>query len=251
MKWALVFLAGLLVGAAGVFVFRPDPAPSEGFGAEAVWEPGDDTVQELFGCGTNTGGRGGETECSLGVMEQAGAPGPAMEFFERTHWFLTGFRDSGLVDVGAVFVPWRANANDDYLLLNGSPSWVLVEREAPPVALFGQDPAYEPVREAVNATDDVPDTDDLVLWETDEVFETVEREGGTVRFVFQWALKDACHACDTGYSARVALEFGRDGTYLGPEPLDICFTSDADVERVESEAPVCPATTPVERTANR
>ncbi|MGH2759060.1 MAG: hypothetical protein ACRDKJ_05785 [Actinomycetota bacterium] len=247
MRWLFVLVIGVLIGGAVVAVLRPDPTSDEVFTREAVWRIDDETAQELFECGTNTGGKGGETECSLGVMEAGGASEEAQSFFRETHWFLTAFRESGVVDIGGVVVPWRANANDDYLLVNGSPSFVTVEREAPPVALFGQDPAYEPLREAVNRTDDIPDEDDLVLWETDEVFEAVRRGDGKLRFVFQWSLKDACHACDTGYSARVALEFARDGTYLNAEPLNICFAREPgrDVERVEAEAPVCPATTPL------
>jgi hypothetical protein len=247
VRWVLVFLLGLIVGAFAVALLRPEPDAAESFTRAAVWKVDDETVQELFECGTNTGGKGGETECSLQVMEEAGASEEAQEFFRRTHWFLTGFRESGVVDVGSVVVPWRANANDDYLLLNGSPSFVTTEREAPPVALFGQDPAYEPLRESVNRTDDIQEEDDLVLWETDETFEGVRRAEGNIRFVFQWSLKDGCHACDTGYSARVALEFARDGTYLNAEPLNICFAREPgrDVERVEEEAPLCPRTTRV------
>jgi hypothetical protein len=96
----------------------------------------------------------------------------------------------------------------------------------------------------VNRSDDVPDEDDLTLWETDEVFEGVRSAEGKLRFVFQWSLKDACHACDTGYFARVGLDFTRDGTYLNAEPMNICFDREPGqgIERVESEAPVCPAT---------
>ncbi len=253
MRLLFVLALGALIGAAAAVVFRPEPQAAEAFTPQAVWKIDDEAAQELFECGTNTGGKGGETECSLGVMEDGGASAEARVFFRETHWFLTAFRESGVVDVGGAVVPWRANANDDYLLLNGSPSYVTVEREAPPVALFGQDPAYDPLREAVNRTDDIQDEDDLVLWETDEVFESVRRADGKLRFIFQWSLKDACHACDTGYSARVALEFARDGTYLNAEPLNICFAREPgrDVERVESEAPVCPRTTALGTSANR
>ena len=245
MRWLIGLVIGVVLGAGFIIVFGPDDDTASAFTREAVWRIDDETAQELFECGTNTGGKGGETECSLDVMRDGGATEEARAFFRETHWFLTAFRESGVVDVGSVVVPWRANANDDYLLLNGSPSFVTVEREAPPVALFGQDPVYEPLRETVNRTDDIPDEDDLVLWETDETFERVRRGDGKIRFVFQWSLKDACHACDTGYSARVALEFARDGTYLNAEPLNLCFAREPgrDVERVEDEAPVCPATT--------
>lgn len=245
MKWLFTLLVGVLIGAVLVVVFRPAPESDVAYDRSSVWnlEGRSDTVQELFECGANTGGKGGETECALGVMDETGASEEAQSFFSETHWFLDGFRESGVVDVGSVFNPWRANANDDYLLLNGSPAFLSVEREAPVVALFGQDPAYEPLRHAVNASDDVPDEDDLVLWETDEVFESVERPAGKIRFVFQWSLKDGCHACDTGYRARVALEFARDGTYLNAEPLNICWDGGGDSDRPESEAPGCPNTT--------
>ncbi|HYZ91983.1 MAG TPA: hypothetical protein VFA34_06260 [Actinomycetota bacterium] len=240
MKWLLTLLVGIVIGALGFAVLRPASETASTFGPQAVWaysEEGD----RLIDCGNV--GEEGETRCALNVMDEAGASESARSFFRQTHWFLQAFRETGVVDIGAVVTPWRANANDDYLLLNGSPSVVSVEREAPPVALFGQDPAYEPLRTAVNAKDDVPEEDDLVLWETDEVFERVDRKQGKIRFVFQWSLKDGCHACDTGYRARVALEFGGDGTYLGAEPLDICWSGGGDAERVEDEAPSCPRTT--------
>jgi hypothetical protein len=235
LRWLVTFVVGVVVGALLIVVLRPQP-DAEGFGPQAVWKVGD-AAERLFECGNI--GEEGETRCALHVMDEAGATDEARDFFSATHWFLTGFRESGVVDLGVVVTPWRANANDDYLLLNGSPAVVSVERESPPVALFGQDPAYEPLREKVNRTDDIPDEDDLVLWETDEVFEGIRRAEGNIGFVFQWALKDGCHACDTGYFARVALEFARDGTYLNAEPIDICWTT--GTERVESEAKRCPS----------
>ncbi len=238
MKWLGTLVVGILIGALGFALFRSPSSPSTTFGRDAVWVYGDEG-DRLIDCGNV--GEEGETRCALHVMEEAGASDAARSFFKQTHWFLAGFRESGIVDVGSVVTPWRANANDDYLLLNGSPSVVSVEREAPPVALLGQDRAYEPLREAVNAKDDVPADDDLVLWETDEAFEGVRRSDGKIGFVFQWSLKDGCHACDTGYRARVALEFAGDGTYLSAEPLNICWGG-GDVERVESSAPACPST---------
>lgn len=239
MRWLITLVVGAVIGGLLVFFLRPEPEPTDDFDPQGVWELSNRRIDQLIDCGNV--GDATETRCALNAMEEAGAPSEAREFFRRTHWFLQGFRDHGVVDIGAVLTPWRANSNDDFLLLNGSPSVVTVEREAPPVAVFGQDPAYEPLREAVNQTDDLSDEDDLVLWETDEFFEGVERSGRTISFVFQWSLKDACHACSTGYLARVALEFAPDGTYQTPTPLNICWGGGGDdVERVESQAPECP-----------
>lgn len=239
MRWLAALAVGVLLGGAGVAVLRPEPEEGEYFGPQAVWNLGGKETDKLFDCAGAADQ--GETRCALDAMDDAGASEDAQTFFQRTHWFLQGFRESGTVDLGEVVTPWRANSNDDYLLLNGSPAVVSVEREAPPVAVFGQDAAYERLREAVNRTDDISGEDDLVLWETDEFFEDVVREGRKIRFVFQWSLKDACHACATGYLARVALEFAPDGTYLSAAPMNICWGGGGDdVERVEDEAPDCP-----------
>jgi hypothetical protein len=232
-------LAGAVAGAALVFFLRA-PAGDAEFGPEAVWRLTENRTARLVDCGNV--GDATETRCALDVLEAEGAPEAAREFFRSTHWFMQGFREHGVVDVAAVLTPWRANSNDDFLLLNGSPSVVTVEREAPPVAVFGQDPAYEPLRRSVNQADDLADADDLVLWETDELFEGAGRSGRTLRFVFQWSLKDACHACDTGYAARVALEFAPDGTYRSAAPLDICWRGGGGAQRVEDAAPLCPRT---------
>ena len=236
MRWLAGLVIGLIVGAVAAVVAVPDGDDAEVFGPDAAWELSNRTIDKLFDC---TGAADqSETRCALDVMDDAGAPEEAQGFFRRTHWFLERFRETGIVDLGEVITPWRANSNDDYLLLNGSPSVVSVEREAPPIAVFGQDDVYEPLRRSVNETDDIPDEDDLVLWETDELFEGVKREGRKIRFVFQWSLKDACHACDTGYAARVALEFAPDGTYLNAVPMNICWGGEG--ERVEEQAPRCP-----------
>lgn len=239
MSRLVTLIVGVVIGALLVVVFRPDSPGTATHGHEAAWKLTGERIDRLFECGS--AGDATETRCALRVMEEADAPLEAREFFRHTHWFLQSFRESGVVDIGAVLTPWRANSNDDYLLLNGSPSVVTVEREAPPVAVFGQDPAYDPLREAVNRTDDLSEEDDLVLWETDEFFEGVERSGRTIGVVFQWELKDACHACNTGYLARVALEFAPDGTYQTPTPLNICWGgAGGELERVEDEAPTCP-----------
>jgi hypothetical protein len=229
---------GIVVGALGVIVLRPNTAEPVAFGPRAAWKASDRAVSKLFGCGERATGTVKETSCAIRTMAANGASRDAQDFFRATHWFMTGFRESGMVDVGSVFVPWRANSNDDYLLLNGSPAIVAAEAEAPDVALFGQDAAYEPLRGSVKS-------DDLVLWTTDETFESVQRSASRTRFIFQWSLNDGCHACATGYLARAALEFAPDGTYLGPAALNICWgTGNAkDLSRVV-DAPDCP---PVER----
>ncbi len=42
-------------------------------------------------------------------MEKADAPDEAQAFFRQTHWFLDGFRESGIVDIGSVVVLWETD----------------------------------------------------------------------------------------------------------------------------------------------
>jgi hypothetical protein len=232
---------GLILGAgfatAAMIAMTPDASRQEQVGQEAVWDASKESRSErLSECDA-------DTRCALKTMEALDAPVAARSFFEQTGWFLYRFREFGTVDLGDVFIPWAANSNDDYLVLNGHPDFVTVQREAPEIDEFEvvdgvADLALALLRAKANAADDFPGEDDLVLWAADEVFESEEAREGGQRFIFQFDLKDGCHACSMGYWARVAYDFDEFGTYLGTTPLNICWS---EGERIEDKAPRCPA----------
>jgi hypothetical protein len=164
-------------------------------------------------------------------MQDSSASPQAVDFFRLTGWFLSDIQELGRVDLGSVVNPWRANDNVQRALLNGTPLVVYPETEAQPVAIQ-LDPNYETL------VDSFPD---LLLWPGDNVFEalTTSEQGGQ-RFVLQFSLVDGCHACGTGYFARVAFDFDTDGTYLGPRFMALCGGA-SDATPIATSVAVCPA----------
>ncbi|MCH8345270.1 MAG: hypothetical protein IH983_14970 [Planctomycetes bacterium] len=86
---------------------------------------------------------------------------------------------------------------------------------------------------------------DLNLWGGDNFFESVmESPQGGQAFIFQYSLKDGCHACSTGAFQRTALDFEPDGTYVGPRLLDVCksdFPNDTvSIVTSVADLDVCP-----------
>ena len=208
-------------------------------GPAATWDPLEAEIQ--FSCFEPL------TECATEIMEQHGAPAQAIAFYRMTGWILVSFQEMGTVDLGRVFTPFRANSLGDFALLNGTPSVLVVEELSKSLGTAIQrDPAYEALVRAFP---------DLGMWSYDEVFEGFsESRDETQRFVFQLTLNDGCHACGTGYHARMAFEFAPDGTYIGTSPLGVCNVGYSDVTPVAASVPPCPvwaATAPSEESWRR
>ena len=202
---------------------RTDVGPAE------TWDPLEAEIQ--FNCFEPL------TECASDIMEQHGAPAEAIAFRRMTGWILVSFQEMGPVDLGRVFTPFRANSAGDFALLNGTPSVLIVEElsKGGLRTAIQRDPAYEALFGAFP---------DLGIWTYDEVFEGFsELPDGTERFVFQFTLNDGCHACGTGYHARIAFEFAPDGTYRWPIPLGVCDARYPNVTPVATSVPPCPVWT--------
>ena len=210
---------------------RPALAVPDTIDHEAAWTiPNEDVLRLLQRC------PGPGPECVEGVMEDSGARPAAIDFFRQTQWFMLHHREMGTVDVASIFDPWRANSNSDYALVNGSPAIIYAEDEGWNIAESLQDP------EPTSLNNAYPD---LNLWGGDNFFESVEEspQGGQA-FIFQYSLKDGCHACATGAFQRAALDFEPDGTYVGPRLLDVCksdFTNDTvSIVTSVADLDVCP-----------
>ncbi len=199
-------------------------------GPEAIWDPVDDGARllRIQKCAMPR-----LTECAIATMEELGASPQALQFFRTTGWFLSDFQEMGKVDLGSIVDPWRANSNGDFALLNGTPSVVLAEAEGRPVEVaIERDPAYDTL---------ITEFPDLLLWPPDNVFEAFgpSADGGQ-RFILQFYLVNGCHACVTGYMARVAMDFASDGTYSFPRLLGLCRADWSHGTPVAASVPVCP-----------
>lgn len=238
LKWALLGLLALAILALLPITASPGAhgqEATEEIGPQAVWYPleTEERHRRISECIEP-----GRTDCAVGVMGELGASAEAIDFFEETGgiWFLAHFQEVGLVDLGGVYDPWRANSNADFALLNGGPRIVIVENELwPDLIDLTPDANYEVL---------VRSYPDLLAWGPDNLFETVtpSPEGGQ-RFIFQVYLNDGCHACGTDYMARVALGTAPDGTYVGNTFLDICWMGSGFAAPVAPGVPDCPPAT--------
>ena len=112
------------------------------FGPSAVWQflaspesQNTDVFSALQQCGAPPDG----DACVMDIMQDTDASFASIAFFQETGWFLIGYEDFGRIDLGTILLPWRANANQQYVLLNGDPDIVYVEETAAELS-FADDP---------------------------------------------------------------------------------------------------------------
>ncbi|HET6443198.1 MAG TPA: hypothetical protein VFI27_01340, partial [candidate division Zixibacteria bacterium] len=184
------------------------------FGPESVWD-----IEEIpFGQFTSCAG---EDECVLSIMRAYNAPDGAIAFAKALEGegFMSGFTETGIVDLVEIVYPTRANDNFQYVLINGSPPLVHVED------MWNLDLSQDSLYPSL-----ILDYPGLNLWAGDNKLQSMEdlSDGGQ-RFIFSYVLKDGCHACETAGETLVALDFDSLGRYLGPRLLELIPT----IEQVE------------------
>lgn len=182
----------------------PPPAAAQSeIGPDAVWEPSQQGYDNMFGCMSTENWEA----CLQTVMANDGASMAAVAFVQRMNGqgYLYRFEEHGRVDAGILVIPFAANDNGQWLLLNGIPA--VFEVRSSSSLDISQHPDYR--RLAALFPQVIP-------WEGDNQFEGVSPlEGGGQRFVFTYPLVNGCHACDMLGVARVAFDFAPDGAFLG------------------------------------
>jgi hypothetical protein len=180
------------------------------FGPQEIWQPSREANIALHTCSGQT------VSCVQPVMEQDGATPDAIAFFRLTGWFLTDIQDTGVVQLGTVLNPWRANENYQPALLGGTPAVVLLERE---IALTNMAGTVERNPDFMALAAENPRA---LFWGSGPAFEGMDTspEGGP-RFIFDYHVLDGCHACAILADARIAFDFAPDGTFEGPHLLNV------------------------------
>ncbi len=151
-----------------------------GFGPSEIWHPSAEAMQALFGCS------GTQISCVEPIMRREGATDDAVEFYRLTGWFLSDIQNTGVVQWGTIFVPWRANENTQYAFLGGVPAVIFAEHEAEGLPLQ-RDPDYQAL---------VAEHPEAKFWAPGPRLEGMDvlPEGGQ-RFVLRYRILDGCHAC--------------------------------------------------------
>ena len=227
----LVLVALVLVGT--VVTSRSTEAVDR-FGPSAVWQflaspesQNTDVFTALQQCGAPPDGNA----CVMDIMQDTDASRASIEFFQETGWFMIDYEDFGRIDLGTILLPWRANANQQYVLLNGDPDIVFVEDTAAELS-FTDDPSYGDLTAAIEAAtppNGAPSAA-LEISAGDNAFEDeFDLPIDGQQFVFQFEIVDGCRACGTGYNERIAYDFSQQGVFIGAFLSGACRGPDAEV----------------------
>lgn len=189
---------------------EPAASLSAPVGPQAVWQLPENLVQKFRDCALRL-------ECLAAVMRQGGASPAAIAFTRmiKGEGYLESFQEMGLVGLASVAYPVRANTNQAYFLVNGTPPLISVEELGWQIDI-SKDPLYPSL---------LKEFPKIMIWGGGAEFQAMQPlPGGGQRFIFAYYLLNGCHACEVGGSAQVALDFDARARFLGTKLLGLSRT---------------------------
>ena len=201
-KFSFAALAVLVVVAA------VPAAADQAVTAAAVWHPAAGFMADFHGqC---DGQRGAAFDaCFAAAMAQSGASAAALAFTKRfdNQAYLQALEPTGgPVAIAHAVYPFRANENDAWLLVNGTPPLIDVDdQRSLPLAQMRSSPAYTEIRHHYP---------NVTFWPSDR-----GRSGPKVldngrEILVDYLLRDLCRACAIVGRVRYAFDFDADGKFL-------------------------------------
>jgi len=172
-------------------------------------------------------------DCFAGEMKKAGATDAAVEFSKQLGepGFVRDFRAAGPVDIAYVFYPYRANENQSWLIVNGTPPAIDVDNSKLVMIAaraLKNNAAYTGLAKA--HPDASPWPGDRYSTETPDV--EMGANGG-VHIIVNYHLREKCHSCAVLGHAWYSFEFDAKGIFAGARLMAISVTRDkAPVVRV-------------------
>jgi hypothetical protein len=147
--------------------------------------------------------------CFAAAMAAAGASKTALDFTRRidNEGYLQALTPTGgPIAVAHVVYPFRANENDAWLLVNGTPPLIDVDdRDYLALDRFAAAPAYAVIRERY------PDVD---FWPGDRGSLGPQIRQLGLEVIVGYVLRDRCHACAIVGRVRFAFDFATNGKLL-------------------------------------
>ena len=198
-------LAMLCLLAAGAFAAKETIGP---VGQDAVWQPVAGFMESIHkACDAAPK----FTECFAGQMAKQ-APPAAAAFSRaiRNDGYLRDFREVGRVDIAYVAYPFRANENQGWLLVNGSPAMVDPDDlKKLPMADMRADPAWSRLTAQKPNAAFFPGDRSGNLYPV-----AIINPDGSQEFVVDYKVVDGCHACAVLGSAFFSFEFNPKGKFV-------------------------------------
>lgn len=203
----------------GTETLKPAPA----IGQEARWSPEAKVMEKIRADCAPLAGIAFET-CFIDGMQKSGASFEAVNFTKSigNMGYLQAFLKFGPVDIALVVYPFRANENQGFLLINGTPPRIDVDdlNLLSPEGLK-KDPWYHRLKQKYPA---------VTLWpgdRSDREYPLPERTpDGRQRFTVRYRLLNGCHVCELVGYVKYAFEFDKTGQFLGTQYRGIGKTPD-------------------------
>jgi hypothetical protein len=207
--------AGALVAVLLTATFAPHAAAQETVTAAAVWRPDAGFLARFH---ARCDRRRGEAfdACFAAAMAKAGASKAAFDFARRLgdQAYLQALDPTGgPIAVARVVYPFRANENDAWFLVNGTPPLIDVDdRRNLPFPRMRSSPAYAEIyRRYRNVT----------FWSGDRGIAGPEVSQNGREIIVGYLLRDLCHACAIVGRVRYAFDFDPNGKFLGARLVSV------------------------------
>jgi predicted secreted protein len=165
-------------------------------------------------------------DCFAEEMKKAGASPAAVEFSRQLGepGFVRDFRAAGPVDIAYVLYPYRANENQSWVIVNGTPPAIDVDNsKLVTIAARGlkNNASYAGLAKA---------HPDLSPWPGDrystEIPDVELGANGGVHVIVNYRLREKCHSCAVLGHAWYSFEFDAKGIFAGARLMAISVTRD-------------------------
>lgn|GEM_PF-3401772 len=181
-------------------------------GPESIWDPTDKARAEaLQKCKKEERKTDRFVKCVLQVMKDRGATDQAIEFTRllKGEGFMISFKETGKVDVAAIFSPFKDPPKESIVFMNGRDKLMKIDDPnlLRKIDLTG-DPQYPSL---------IKKFPKMALWPGNPELPRAETspEGGQ-RFLVNYHLLNGCFPCEFAGTAQVAFDFDEGGKFLGP-----------------------------------
>jgi len=165
-------------------------------------------------------------DCFAEEMKKAGAMAAAVEFSKQLGepGLVRDFRAAGPVDIAYVFYPYRANENQSWLIVNGTPPTIDVDNSKLVMIAaraLKNNTTYAGLARA--HPDASPWPGDRYSTETPDV--EMGAKGG-VHIIVNYRLREKCHSCAVLGHAWYSFEFDAKGIFAGARLMAISVSRD-------------------------
>lgn len=160
-------------------------------------------------------------DCFATEMKKAGASAVAVEFSRQLGepGFVRDFRAAGPVDIAYVLYPYRANENQSWVIVNGTPPAIDVDNSKLVTI------AARALKNNASYTGLAKAHPDLSPWPGDrystEIPDVEMGANGGVHIIVNYRLREKCHSCAVLGHAWYSFEFDAKGIFAGARLMAI------------------------------